>query len=193
MRTGRLRTALATLLLLGLMTAVLAAAGCGGGTTASPSPSASSAAGGALALKALALKTYVSQLKPIYDQVSTSVGSLDGAVSGLSKRPDKTWTTSAVKLQTAAAGLGTAATDLSALTPPPALQGAQSSLVAALQQAQKVLETTGAYLAKGAYLPSFPEIKTQIQSQVSDALKAAWAAALASINNAAAPTPAATP
>ena len=45
-----------------------------------------------------------------------------------------------------------------------------------------MLETTGAYLAKGAYLPSFPEIKTQIQSQVNDALKAAWAAALASIN-----------
>ena len=193
MRTSRLRTALATLFIFGLVAAALAAAGCGG-TTASPSPSASSAAGGgALALKALALKTYVSQLKPIYDQVATSVGSLDGAVSGLSKRPDKTWATSATKLNTAAAGLGTAATDLAALTPPPALQSAQSSLVAALQQAQKVLETTGAYLAKGAYLPTFPEIKTQIQSQVNDALKAAWAGILDSVNKEAAPAPTATP
>jgi hypothetical protein len=193
-RTKTVRSTVMIALLLGLMAAVLAAAGCGSGTAASPSPSPSSSpSAGSTAQRVLALKTYVTQLTPIYNEASTAVGSLDGAVSGLSKRPDRTWAASAVQLKTAAAGLGTAATDLAAITPPPALQGAQATMAAALQQAQKVLDTISLYLAKAVYLPSFPDIKTQITSQVNDALKSAWTGVLDAINSQALPTPTATP
>jgi hypothetical protein len=189
-RTKSVRSTVVVALLLGLLAAVLAAAGCGSGTAVSPSPSPSA---GSAAQRVLELKTYVAQLAPIYNEASTAVGSLDGAVSGLSKRPDKTWAASAVQLKTAAAGLGTAATDLAAITPPPALQGAQATMVAALQQAQKVLDTIGTYLAKAVYLPSFPDIKTQITSQVNDALKSAWTGVLDAVNKAVLPAPTATP
>jgi hypothetical protein len=188
---GRPRAALVAVLLLGLIAGALAA-GCGKGTIASSSSSPSSGTG-STALKVLALKQYVAQLTPIYNQVATTVGSLDGTVSGLSPRPDATWTASALKLKAAAAQLGAAASGLAAITPPASLQGAQSGLVAALQRAQKVLDTAGAYLAKAVYLPTFPDIKTQIQAQVKDALKTAWTGILDAVNKDAVPTPGATP
>jgi hypothetical protein len=191
-RTKTVRSTVVVVALLGFLTAVLAAAGCGSGTAVSPSPSSSPSAG-STAQRVLALKTYVAQLAPIYNETSTVVGSLDGAVSGLSKRPDKTWAASAVQLKTAAAGLGTAATDLAAITPPPALQGAQATMVTALQQAQTVLDTIGIYLAKAVYLPSFPDIKAQITSHVNDALKSAWSGVLDAVNKAVLPAPAASP
>jgi hypothetical protein len=192
MHTKTVRSAVVAALLLGLMAAVLATTGCGSGTAASPSPSSSPSAG-STAQRVLALKTYVTQLMPIYNEASTAVGSLDGAVSGLSRRPDKTWVASAAQLKTASAGLGKAATDLAAITPPTALQGAQATMVAALQQAQKVLDTAGTYLAKGVYIASFPDIAAQIKLQVSDALKAAWANVIDSVNKGVLPTPTATP
>ena len=41
-----------------------------------------------------------------------------------------------------------------------------------------MLDTAGAYLAKAVYLPTFPDIKTQITPQVNDALATAWASIL---------------
>jgi hypothetical protein len=190
--TKTVRFAMAAALLLGLTAAALATTGCGSGTAASPSPSSSPSAG-STAQKVLALKTYVTQLTPIFNEASTAVGSLDGAVSGLSRRPDKTWVASAAQLKTAAAGLGTAGTDLAAITPPPTLEGAQATMVSALQQAQKVLDTISIYLAKGVYIASFPDIATQIKLQVSDALKAAWTSVIDSVNKAVLPTPTAAP
>jgi hypothetical protein len=187
-----IRSTIVVALLLGLIAAALAGAGCGSGTAASPSPSPSPSAG-STAQRVLALKAYVTALTPIFNEASAAVGSLDGAVSDLSKRPDNTWAVSATKLDTAAAGLGKAATDLAAVTPPPALQGAQDNMIVALQQAQKVLDTAGAYLAKAVYLPDFPDIKTQITGQVNDALKAAWTGVLDAVNKAALPAPAASP
>ena len=187
--TKTIRSAAAALLL-GLMAAVLAATGCGSGTAASPS---SSPGAGSTVQKVLALKTYVTQLTPSYNEASTAIGSLVGAVGGLSKRPDKTWVASAAQLKTAAAGLGTAATDLAAITPPTALQGAQDNMVAALLQAQKVLDTTSIYLAKGVYIASFPDIATQIKLQVNDTLKAAWASVIDAVNKGVLPTPTAAP
>jgi len=187
------RTTIALALLLGLIAAVLAGAGCGG-TAPSPSPSPSSSPGvGSTAQRVRALKTYVTQLTPIYSEAATAVGSLDEALSGLSRRPDKTWAVSAAKLKTAAAGLGKAATDLAAITPPPSLQSAQDNMVAALQKAQKAIDTAGTYLAKAVYLATFPDIKTQITSQVNDALKAAWSGVLDAVNKAALPAPATSP
>jgi hypothetical protein len=191
-RTKTVRSVVVGALLFGILATVLAATGCGSGTAASPSPSSSPSAG-STAQRVLALKTYVAQLTPIYNGAATAIGSLDGAVSGLSRRPDKTWAASAIQLKTAATGLGTAATDLAAITPPPALQGAQATMVAALQQAQKVLDTTGIYLTKAVYLPSFPDIKTQITSQVNDALRSAWTGVLDAVNNQVLPAPTTTP
>jgi hypothetical protein len=190
--TKTVRSVVTAALLLGLIAALLAAAGCGSGTAASPSPSSSPSAG-STAQRVLAFKMYVTQLTPIFNDVSTAVGSLDGAVSGLSKRPDKTWVASAAQLKTAAAGLGTAATDLAAITPPTALQGAHATMVAALQRAQKVLDTTSIYLAKGVYIASFPDIATQIKLQVNDTLKAAWASVIDAVNKGVLPTPTAAP
>jgi membrane-bound lytic murein transglycosylase B len=81
-------------------------------------------------------------------------------------------------MTTASTALGTAATDLSAITPPAAFQGTQDNVVAALQTAQKVLDTTGSYLSKRVYDPNHPDIKTQIKQQVTDALATAWASIL---------------
>jgi hypothetical protein len=175
-RTTTARSALAVGLL-GLLTLTLLAAGCGGGSAASPSPSPSASAS-SMAQTLEALKTYVTQVTPIYNAAASAVGSLDGAVSGLSKKPDQTWADSATQMKTASAALGTAATDLAALTPPAALQGTQESAVKALQAAQNVLDTTGSYLSKRVYDPAYPDIKTQIKQQVTEALATAWASIL---------------
>jgi hypothetical protein len=176
-RTTTARSAPIAGLLLGLLTLSLLAAACGGGAAASPSPSPSASAS-SMTQRLEALKTYVAQVTPIYNAAATAVGSLDGAVSGLSKKPDKTWAESATQMETASAALGTAATDLGALTPPASLQGAQDSAVKALKAAQNVIDTTGSYLSKRVYDPTYPDIKTQIKRQVTEALAAAWASIL---------------
>jgi hypothetical protein len=176
-RTNTARSALVATLLLGLLAVALLATGCGGGTAASASPSPSPSAS-SMAQKLEALKAYVTQVTPIYNEASSAVGSLDGAVSGLSKKPDQTWAESATQMTTASTALGTAATDLSAITPPAALHDTQDNVVAALQAAQKVLDTTGSYLSKRVYDPNYPDIKTQIKHQVTDALATAWASIL---------------
>jgi len=175
--TDKVRSTLVAAPLLGLLAIALIAAGCGGGAAASPSPSPSPSASSTVQ-KLAALKAYVDQVTPIYNAASSAVGSLDGAVSGLSKKPDQTWAASATQMTTAATALGTAATDLAALTPPASLQGTQDNVVKALQAAQRVLDTTGSYLSKRAYDPNYPDIKTQITQQVTDALATAWASIL---------------
>ena len=175
--THKVRSTLVAALLLGLLAVALLATGCGGGAAASPSPSPSPSASSTVQ-KLEALKAYVDQVTPIYNAASSAVGSLDGAVSGLSKKPDQTWAASATQMTTAATALGTAATDLAALTPPASLQGTQDNVVKALQAAQKVLDTTGSYLSKRVYDPNYPDIKTQIKQQVTDALATAWASIL---------------
>lgn len=177
LRTNTTRPALVATLLLGLLAISLLATGCGGGTAASPSPSPSPSARSTVQ-KLAALKAYVDQVTPIYDQASSALGSLDEAVSGLSTKPDQTWGDSATQMTMASTALGTAMTDLAALTPPAALQGTQDNVVKALEAAQKVLDTTASYLSKRVYDPSYPDIKTQIKQQVSDALATAWASIL---------------
>jgi hypothetical protein len=188
-RMNTARSALVAALLLGLLALALLATGCGGSTAASPSPSPSASS---LAQKLQALKTYATQVTPIYNETSAAVGSLDGAVSGLSKKPDQTWADGATQMTTASTALGTAATDLAAITPPASLQSTQDGVVKALQGAQKVLDTTGAYLSKRVYDPSYPDIKTQIKQQVTDALAVAWTS-IFSASGQGTPTPLATP
>ena len=188
LRTNTVRSALAAMLLLGLLTMALLATGCGGSTAASPSPSPSPSESSTME-KLAALKAYVTEVTPIYNTTAAAISSLDGTVSGLSKKPDKSWATAGAEMTTASADLGTAATDLAALTPPAALQSAQDGVVKALQAAQKVLDTTGAYLSKRAYDPSYPDIKTQIKQQVTDALAAAWAGVFSAAGQSPTPAP----
>jgi len=173
-RSHTARSGPGAILLLGLLAIALLVTGCGGSTAASPSPSPSPSTS-SLVQKLGAVKDYVSQVTPIYNETTAALGSLDAAVSSLSKQPDQTWTDSAAQMTTASTALGTAATDLAALTPPAPLQGTQDSVVEALQSAQKVLDATGAYLSKRVYDPNYPDIKTQITQQVTDALATAWA------------------
>ena len=188
-RTNTARSALAAALLLGLLAVAVVAPGCGGGTAASPSPSPSPSAS-SLVQKLEALTAYVTQVTPLYNEASSAVGSLGGAVSGLSRKPDQTWADSGAQMTTAAAALGTTAASLAALTPPAALQGTQDNVVAALQAAQKVLDTTGSYLSKRVLDPNYPDIKTQITQQVTDALAAAWASVFSAAGQGPTPTPA---
>ncbi len=191
-RTKTARSTLVAALLLGLLAVALVATGCGGGTTASPSPSPSPSAS-SLTEKLAALTAYIAQVTPIYQTTSSAVGSLGEAVSGLSTKPDKSWATSGAQMASAATALGTAATDLSALTPPAALQGTQDNVVKVLQAAQKVLATTGGYLLQRVFDPSYPDIKTQIKQQVTDALATAWASILNAAGQGSTPAPTATP
>jgi len=172
--TARSRPAL--LLAFGVVVA-LAAIGCGGGSEASPSPSPTPIAS-SLTEKLQEFKGYADQVQPIYQEASAAVTSVAGAVSDLSARPDQTWTDSSAELETAAATLGTAATDLEALTPPASLQAIQDNVVAALRSAQKVVYSTSSYLAKGVYTPDFDDIKSQIEEKVNSALAAAWGSIL---------------
>jgi hypothetical protein len=188
-RTTKVRHTLLTALLLGLLALALLAQGCGGGAAASPSPSPSPSAS-SVVQKLEALTAYVAQVTPLYNQASSAVGSLGGAVSGLSRKPDQTWADSGAQMTSAAAALGTTATSLAALTPPTALQGAQDNVVAALQAAQKVLDTTGSYLTKRVLDPNYPDIKTQITQQVTNALAAAWASVFSAAGQGPTPTPA---
>jgi len=176
-RSHTARSGPGAILLLGLLAIALLVTGCGGSTAASPSPSPSPSTS-SLVQKLGAVKDYVSQVTPIYNETTAALGSLDAAVSSLSKQPDQTWTDSAAQMTTASTALGTAATDLAALTPPASLQGAQDDVVSALQEAQKVLDKTSAYLTKRVADPNYPDIKTQITQQVTDALATAWASIL---------------
>jgi len=192
-RKNTARSALVALLL-GLLALAMVASGCGGSTAASPSPSPSpSPSGTSLAQQVEAITAYVAQVTTLYNQASAAISPLGGAVSGLGKQPDQTWADSATQMMTSATALGTVATSLAALTPPTALQGTQDNVVKALQAAQKVLDTTGGYLSKRAYDPNYPNIKTQITQQVTDALAAAWAGVFSAAGQGPTPTPTAAP
>jgi hypothetical protein len=190
-RTKKARSALAATLVLGLLTTALLVAACGGSTATSPSPSPTPSSSSVMQ-KLAALKAYVAQVTPIDNTPSSALSTLDGTVSSLSKKPDKTWTKSAAQMTMASAALGTAATELAALTPPASLQSTQDTVVSALQAAQKALDKSGAYLSKRAYDPSYPDIKTQIKQQVTDSLAAAWTGIVSSAGRGT-PTPMATP
>ena len=65
-------------------------------------------------------------------------------------------------------------------------------MVKALQTAQKALETSGAYLSKRVYDPTYPDLKAQIKQQVTDALATAWASIFSGAGQET-PAPTATP
>jgi cell division GTPase FtsZ len=120
-------------------------AGCGGSTAASatptPTPSQSS-----ITARVLALKDYLGQVKPITDQLATTVASLPGAVKGTSAKPGATWTTAATNLDATATQMGTEAASLAALTPPAALQSTQDAAVKAIQSVQTNVSDAAKFL-----------------------------------------------
>jgi hypothetical protein len=125
----------------------LVAAGCGGSavTPATPTPTPSQSS---LAARLLALKDYLGQVKPVADQIGSTVASLPGAVKSMSAKPGATWTAAATALDAAATQLGAEAASLSAIAPPAALQPTQDAAVKAIQSVQTGVSDTAAFLNK---------------------------------------------
>jgi hypothetical protein len=155
--TGALASALAVL---GLAVVV---AGCGSTSSPSTAPSTiypqSSATGTVPAAKA-----YLSDAQTILGQVTTTVGALPGAVQGMSKTPDDTWTSAAAQLQSIATQLGSEAGALAALQPPTALQPVQDAVVKGIQAAQSGVDKLATKIA--AKPASLANKKAQIQAEV---------------------------
>ena len=169
-------------LIVGVLAFGLIAAACGSSKTSATTPSPSpSPTGQSTVQKALALKTYINQVKPIYTQVLGGISALDGSVKGLTKKPGPSWTTSANKMTAASQQFGAAVTALQAITPPPEVQSVQDGIITALQSAQKVLDKTAAYLNKRVYDPSYPDPKTQIKQVVKAKLMQELQAALQAV------------
>jgi hypothetical protein len=172
---------------------VLAVAGCGSKASppkASPTPSASRAS---LATQLAAVTGYLSQVKPIASQVGTTVGSLPGAVKGIHKKPDATWKASAAKLHEIAARLGSEATGLAALTPPPILQPAQEAAVKGIRDAQATVAKTADLLNKRTAKAAATQAKIQSRITTLQAQLAQLGQRLLSAIEAAVSSPNATP
>jgi len=162
------RTRVIAVLTAAMLAAVVAlvVAGCGGSTAASatptPTPSQSS-----IAARVLALKDYLGQVKPVTDQIASTVATLPGTVKGMGAKPGATWTAAAASLDAAATQLGAEATALSALTPPAALQSTQDAAVKAIQSVQTGVSDTAAFLDKK--VAKAGTTKASIEAQLSAA------------------------
>jgi hypothetical protein len=153
-------------LTIAVLALAVAVAGCGDTTTTASPASSASPSQGTAAQKAMEYTAYYKEVQPVFADLTTAIGGLDGTVKGLSKKPDETWTQSAKQMQTSATQLGTAATELEAITPPAGLESAQASVITGLQSAQKILDDTAAYLDKRVADPSMPDVKTTIETEV---------------------------
>jgi hypothetical protein len=169
-----------------LLALAVAAAACGdssndsGDAAGSPAAAASPAASPATATVA-EYTAYYGQMKPVYEQVTAALSSLDGSVKNLSETPDKSWTKSAEQMSSAAEQFGEAAATLEGVTPPAPLASVQSDVITALQDAQKVLEDTAAYLDKRVADPDMPDVKTTIEQEVKAKLTTALQSAVAEV------------
>ena len=148
MKTRKLtRTGLVTTLAALALAAILA--GCGGSaTTPSESPSTiypESSPTGTLP----ALKAYLEDAQEALGQIATTVGTLPESVSGMSARPDDTWSSSAAQLKSTATQLGDEAAALAALQPPSALQPVHDAVLKGIQAAQSGVDKLAASLESG--------------------------------------------
>lgn len=140
-------------------------AGCGDASSPSETPSTiypESSATGTLP----ALKAYLTDAQDVLDQVSTTVAALPDAVSGMSRKPDDTWTASAAQLQSIAAQLGDEAAALAALQPPSGLQPVQDAVVKGIQAAQQGIEKLATQL--DSRVQSAATRKAQVQAKAGE-------------------------
>jgi uncharacterized phage infection (PIP) family protein YhgE len=139
-------------------------AGCGSGsTTPSESPSTiypESSPTGTLP----ALKAYLTDAQEVLGQVATTVGALPDATSGMSTKPDDTWSSAAAQLQSIATQLGDEAAALAALQPPSALKPVQDAVVKGIQAAQSGVEKLAAGLESGQQKTA--DRRAEVQAQV---------------------------
>lgn len=156
------------MLVFAVLALALVLAACGGTATPSQSPSTiypeSSPTGTVPALKA-----YLGDAQAVLGQVSTTIGTLPDAVSGMSAKPDATWTSAATQLQSIATQLGDEAAALAALQPPSSLQPVQDAVVKGIQAAQAGVEKLATKLESGSQKAA--DRKAQVQAQV-DKIKA---------------------
>ena len=97
-------------------------------------------------------------------QVATTVGTLPGAVEGISKTPDDTWTASAAQLKSIGSQLGDEAAALAALQPPAALQPVQDAVVKGIETARQGVDKLADGLDSG--VQSAATRRAQVQSTV---------------------------
>jgi hypothetical protein len=146
---------------------VIAAVLAGCGNTAGPSEAPStiypeSSATGTLP----ALKAYLTDAEDVLGQVTTTVATLPDAVSGMSRKPDDTWTASAAQLQSIATQLGDEAAALAALQPPSGLQPVQDAVVKGIQAAQQGVEKLATQL--DSRVQSAATRKAQVQAKAGE-------------------------
>lgn len=147
------------------LAAVAALAGCGSSTSSSSeSPVASITPQASPTTGVAALKAYLGQAKTIASNVSTTAGSLPGAVKGLSKKPDRTWNDAATQLDVIAQQLGDEAASLSQLSAPGGLQTVQDVGVKAIQGAEASVTKLADALKKG--VTGVATTKAKIQSTI---------------------------
>ena len=138
-----------------------------------------------------ALAGYLGQVKPIATQIGATATALPDAVKGLAKKPDNTWTTSATKLKTISARLGTDAKNLASLKPPDALRPVQDAVVKGIKDTQAAVAKTAAALNKrvatqGETAATIISLKNRL-TQLGQQLLSAIAGVIASPNST--PTP----
>jgi hypothetical protein len=165
-QAGQVGRGLATTLV--VVAAVALLAGCGAkasssAATPSPPPSPSPSQGSLAKLAALA--GYLGRAKPIATQIEATVGALPGAVKGLHKKPDSTWTASAARLKTISAQLSSAAQNLASLRPPDVLQPVQDAAVKGIDDTQAGVIKLAGVLDKR--LATHGQTAATIQSQAS--------------------------
>ena len=97
-----------------------------------------------------ATQTYLNSARDVLYEVGSTASTLPDAVSGMSKKPDSTWTAASAKLQAASSQLGQEAAGLAALKPPAVLQPVQDLVVKGIQAAQSGVDKLSTSIFKRA-------------------------------------------
>ena len=148
--------------------ALVVLAGCGSTSTTTGIPSAT--------------QTYLNSARDVLYEVGSTASILPDAVSGMSKRPDSTWTVASARLQAVSSQLGQEAARLAALKPPAVLQPAQDLVVKGIQATRSGVDKLATGIGKRARGSATRQAKVQstvtgLQSQL-DGLAKQFRAAL---------------
>lgn len=122
----------AAIAVLAALVALAILAGCGSSSTTTGSAS----------------QTYLNSARDVLYEVGSTASTLPDAVTGMSKKPDSTWTAAAAKLHAASSRLGQEAARLAALKAPAALQPVQDLVVKGIQAAQAGVDRLATSIGK---------------------------------------------
>jgi len=164
---------------LAALVALVVLAGCGSASTTTGVPSAT--------------QKYLISARDVLYEVGSSASTLPDAVTGMSKKPDSTWTAAATKLQAVSSQLGQEAARLAALKPPATLQPVQDLVVKGIQAAQAGVDKLARSIGKRVQSAATGQAGVQstvtgLQSQL-DSLAKQFRAALGRPLGSPTPTP----